>query len=138
VTGSGRYDEHVLGVSGEHLRPVRELTIVPVVEREPGGFAMGMRGDKPDWFDERGEPAPSPLLWTLRAEVAEDESLLRRAVDLGLAYFRLGREAFGDTVHHGCGSRSLCAVARGHGRLGGAGVVTEALAPALERLGRIC
>ena len=132
TTGSDRYDDLVKAVGDESLRPVRELTIVPEVEQPVVTGPLGMRSDKPDWLDQDGKPAPSPLLMALRALVTGEENLLIRALDLGRAHFQLAREVFGDVTHHGCGSRSLSAVCRGHGRLNGAGVVTEVLAPAIE------
>jgi len=131
TTGSDRYDEQVAALAGVCGPQLEQLTIVPEVEGKPMGDPMGMRRDKPDWLDERGGLAPGPLLWALCGLVTDDEALLTRAVDLGAAHFRLGQRAFGDVTAHGCGSRSLSAVARGHGRLNGAGVVTEVLAPAL-------
>jgi len=133
-TGSTDHDERVRAVPPESIRPVSRLTLVQDPEEPCVTCPLGMRADKPDWLDEEGRPAPSPLLMALRALVDDDRALLARALDLGLAHFRLGQQAYGDTAHHGCGSRSLSAVARGHGRLDGAGVVTEVLGPALDRL----
>ena len=138
LTGSDRYDARVCRLAEAALRQPETLTIVPAAERGRDLCVMGARKDRPDWLDGSGRPAPSPLLWALCAEVTGDQAMLTRAVDLGRAYFLLARQAFGDVTHHGCGARSLSAVARGHGRLNGAGVVTEVLAPALEQLGRIC
>ena len=132
VTGSDRYDAQVRALAGACVRRIETLTMVPVTTERRRQDAMGLRRDKPDWLDERREPAPSPLLWALCATVTEDEAMMTRAVDLGLAYFRLAQRAFGDEAEHGCGAASLCAVARGHGRLNGAGVVTEVLSPALD------
>ncbi|MFW5893526.1 MAG: hypothetical protein ACOCUY_00125 [Verrucomicrobiota bacterium] len=132
VTGSERYDQRVRGIPDKAFRGIDQLTIIPEPETRCISSPLGMRGDKPDWLDQDGNPAPSPLLWTLKAAVTKDEKLLTRAQDLGLAHFRLAEQAFGDITSHGCGSRSLVAVCRGHGRLNGAGVVSEVLAPALQ------
>ncbi len=131
TTGSRRYDDRVRQAPDEAFRTVEQLTMVPEPDTRCISCPLGMRGDKPDWLDQDGRPAPSPLLWTLKAIVTNDEKLLTRAVDLGFAHFRLAEQVFGDVTSHGCGSRSLVAVCRGHGRLNGAGVVSEALAPAL-------
>jgi hypothetical protein len=133
VTGSDRFDEAIASVAEGALRTVKTLTLDPVVEHAGGTSQMGMRGDLPEWTDEAGEPAPSPLLQTLVALTKEDDDLLTRAVDLGRTYLALGLEAYGDVAEHGCTSRAAHAVARGHGRLDGCGVVTECLGPALER-----
>ena len=132
ITGSTRYDKPVRNVPQNNLRPIDQLNIVPEVESHQVTGPLGMRIDKPDWLDQNGNAAPSPLLWALQAVVTGDEQLMTQAVDLGLAYFRLAEKAYGDVTHHGCGSRSLAAVSRGHGRLNGAGVVTEVLSPAIE------
>ena len=131
ATRSKRYDAAVLAVPEASLEPIRELTIVPEVETRACTAPLGMRGDKPDWLDQDARPAPSPLLWALRAHVDDNQGLLTRAVDLAHTHFALAQRAFGDVTDHGCGSRSLVAVCRGHGRLNGAGVVTEVLEPAL-------
>lgn len=126
-TTDTRYDNAVATLPPEALRPVQTLTLVPAPDTPCTSGPMGMRGDKPDWLDEDGAPAPSPLLQALAAEVAQDDALATQALDLALAHFHLAQQAFGDTCEHGCGSRSLAAVARGHGRLNGAGVVSEVL-----------
>ncbi|MFW6133209.1 MAG: hypothetical protein ACOC8F_04875 [Planctomycetota bacterium] len=131
ATGSGRYDARVRDVADDAVRDVGALTLVAAPEAPRVTGPLGMRADKPDWLDADGRAAPSPLLGALKALVIDDPALLRRAVDLGRAHFELAARAFGDVTHHGCGSRSLAAVCRGHGRLNGAGVVTEVLAPAL-------
>ena len=131
-TGSDRYDDLVSQMPDRCFRPVTELTLIPEVDEPIATGPLGMRSDKPDWVEQDGNACPSPLLWALRAGVDDDEELMRRAVDIGLTHFRLAKEAFGDVTHHGCGSTSLCAVARGHGRLNGAGVVTEVLQPAID------
>lgn len=133
TTGSRRFDERVRQVPGEAFRSVEQLTMIPEPDTRRISSPLGMRGDKPDWLNPDGSPAPNPLLWALKAIVTNDEKLLTRAVDLGLAHFRLAERAFGDVTSHGCGSRSLAAVCRGHGRLNGAGVVSEVLAPALQK-----
>lgn len=131
-TGSEQFDELLEKVPPEQLRDARELTMVIDPAERVGTGPLGMRSDKPDWLDENGDAAPSPLLWALTGIIKEDRELLRRAVDLGRAYFCIAQLVFGDVTEHGCGSRSLSAVARGHGRLNGAGVVTEVLEPAVE------
>ncbi len=135
IAHSQRYDDAVTEVAQEAFRPVEELTIVPEPEDRCVDRMMGMRGDKPDWLDENGAPAPSPLLIMLRGLVEKEEELMIRALDQGLAHFQLAREVWGDITHHGCGSQSLSAVCRGHGRLNGAGVVTEVLVPAIQEAG---
>lgn len=130
-TGSGRYDQRVGHLDGDAFCAVDQLTLIPEPEEPCITCPLGMRGDKPDWLGPHGSPCPSPLLWALKATVTGDEPLMARALDLGLAHFRLAERAYGDITSHGCGSRSLVAICRGHGRLNGAGVVSEVLAPAL-------
>ena len=137
LTGSDRYDHALHSAPEDQFRPVEELTLLTGPEDPVVTCPLGMRSDKPAWLDSEGRPAPSPLLWALKGIVEDDEAWLARAVDLGRAHFELAQRAYGDVTSHGCGSRSLTAVARGHGRLNGAGVVTEVLNPALRRLGRL-
>ena len=74
ATSSDRYDQQVRTLSERCMRQLAELTLVPTPEENRYVGLMGMRDDKPDWRDERGNPAPSPLLWALCALVMEEDS----------------------------------------------------------------
>lgn len=135
-TGESCFASAIDAVPDNACRRITVLRMDPAPEERPEyRHAMGLRFDMPVWTDDNGAPAPSPLLLTTVALHRNDEALLMQAVDLGRTYFRLARQAYGNSTFHGCGSRSLSAVARGHGRLDGAGVVTEVLAPALGHMG---
>ena len=66
------------------------------------------------------------------AEIAGDNALLVRAVDLARTYFLLARAAYTDGRDHGCSARAVSAIARGHGRENHAGMTTAVLGAALR------
>ncbi|MFW5988225.1 MAG: hypothetical protein ACOCQA_02160 [bacterium] len=134
ITGQKRFDSVVNNVSDRELRKISKLYMNPAPEREDYEDAMGMRGDKPEWKDETGNMAPGPLLQALYGLINEDEEVLTNAVTLARSYFDLAEKAYGDINEHGCTSQALHSIARGHGRLNGAGVVTEVLEPVLRYL----
>jgi hypothetical protein len=116
--------------------PPTVLHLDPFPPRGPsrGAVAVGDRNDRPRWRDQEGREPPSPLLLLLLAEARRDPALETRALDLGRTFLSLALAAYGPLCEHGCGARSASAVARGHGRLDGWGVVSGVLAPALARL----
>jgi hypothetical protein len=85
------------------------------------------------WFEDGRPRRHSPVLLSLAAEIRGDPELAARAVDLARAYFTIATRCLPDGREHGCAARTVNAVARGHGRDNGTGVVTGVLAPLLER-----
>ena len=135
IVKSNRYDQDVLSVAKKELRAIDNLYFD--LNRKDFEWAVGFRSDKPDWLDKMENYAPSPILQSLYAEITDDSALMTQSVNLANAYFNLAQKQFGDIATHGCTSRALHSIARGHGRLNGSGVVTEALAPALKYLDSI-
>ena len=135
-TRDRRYDGRVLDAA-ERLDPFSfsELAIEPEVRRDGRPPGIGKRADAPDWFEDGAPRKCSPILLSLAAEVSGDERLAARAVDLAGAYFALARKVYPHGREHGCSARTVSAVARGHGRENGAGVVTAVLSPAIEAFG---
>ncbi|MBN2450388.1 MAG: hypothetical protein JXR77_08360 [Lentisphaeria bacterium] len=73
------------------------------------------------------------FLWGLDPEDAATRlQVLDACEHLGRTYLALARRALRGNRHHGCGADSDGAVARGHGRENGVGVVTGVLGPLLE------
>ncbi|MFW6006732.1 MAG: hypothetical protein ACOCQ5_01995 [Halanaerobiales bacterium] len=134
ITGKNKFDRFINGVSDQELRKISKLYINPEPERKEYKDAMGMRTDKPEWKDEMGNIAPGPLLQALYGLINEDEKVLLNSINLARSYFNLGKRVYGDINEHGCTSQALHSIARGHGRLNGAGVVTEVLVPVLRYL----
>lgn len=136
TTHDRRYDGRVLDAA-ERLDPFSfsELAIEPEVRRERRPSGIGKRADAPDWFEDGAPRKCNSILLSLAAEIAGDERLAARAVDIARACFSLARKVYPHGRHHGCSARTVSAVARGHGRENGAGVVTAVLAPAIGTLG---
>jgi len=95
---------------------------------------LGKRKDVPLWREDGELRRHNPILLALAAEVAADEHLATRAIDLARAYFALARRCFPHGREHGCSARTVSAIARGHGRENNAGMVTAALEPVLTAL----
>jgi hypothetical protein len=135
-TGSERWDHDVLEALS-HLHPYgfRQLSLAlpPPLDRRPSG--IGKRADLPTWLEDGLPRRHNPILLGLAAELRRDERLAARALDLARAYFALAVEALPSGRRHGCGARSVSAIARGHGRNNNAGVVTAVLAPLMDAFG---
>ncbi len=136
VTKDTKYDQLVVEAV-ELFAPwdIRELGIEPVVQRDSKPAGIGKRRDMPDWFEDGQPRRLNPISLALAAEITGDETLATRAVDLARAYFRLGRDVFPSGRDHGCSSRSISAVCRGHGRCNHAGMTTAVLSPIIEKFG---
>lgn len=132
-TGDQRYDAAVLGAARDcGLGAVRTLSLEPVVPREKRASGIGKRKDIPDWFEDGTLRRWHPVTIAVAAEVGGDEVLATAAVDVARAYLALARRVYPDGRTHGCSARSVNAIARGHGRENGAGVVTGVLDPLCE------
>ncbi len=140
MTGNYKYDDLILNTIAE-LEPYsfEEVSFKPFIERKNAGskisghtFGIGKRKDKPFWYEEGQNARHNPILLSLAAEIKNDEQLALRALDIGRTYFELGRETFDHGHQHGCGSKTVSAIARGNGRENNSGVVTAVLEPLLD------
>lgn len=140
-TGNYRYDRIILDTV-ESLSPYSfsKISIEPEVKRkEPLSkisghtFGIGRRSDKPYWYEDGERAKNNPILLSLAAEIKNDEQLAIRALDIARTCFELAREVYPHGHRHGCGSRSVSAVARGNGRENNSGVVTAVLEPLMEK-----
>lgn len=138
-TGSERWDHDVLEAVS-HLEPYGfrglSLALPPPLDRRPSG--IGKRADLPTWLEDGLPRRHNPILLGLAAELRRDERLATRAIDLARACFTLAVGALPSGRRHGCGARSVSAIARGHGRNNNAGVVTAVLAPLMDAFGLAC
>lgn len=128
VTGDTRYDAAILdAVAGLDPFAVREIGIEPV--KRPGArpHGIGKRNDAPNWFENGVSRRHNPILLAVAAEIARDDAVATRALDLALTTFELAREVLPDGRHHGCAANTVSAIARGHGRENHAGMVTAVL-----------
>lgn len=133
LTGDTRYDEAVRQAAAKLApRSFSELSLEPEPPKEKPGPGIGKRMDKPPWFEDGQPQRHSPVLLAHAAEIDGNEELATRAVDLARTQFALARQAYPDGRRHGCGARSISAIARGHGRENNTGVVTAVLEPVLE------
>ncbi|MFW6309338.1 MAG: hypothetical protein ACOC1S_04905 [bacterium] len=132
ITGDNRYDQAILDVV-DNLNPYdfTEVSIKTEVNRERDG--IGIRGDKPGWYED-GKPAQNnPITLAVAAEIKSDEKLAIRAVDIARTYFELAKKVFPHGHTHGCSSTSIGSIGRGSGRENNSGVITAVLEPVLAR-----
>jgi len=133
ATGDTQYDARVLAaVEGMDPWAIRTLSLNPQVRRPQRPRGVGKRSDAPDWFEDGAPRRCNPILLGLTAEILGDHHLATAALDLARAYFALARQAFPAGRDHGCAATSISAVARGHGRENGAGVITAVLGPYMD------
>lgn len=133
ATGDTRYDAQVLKAVAEHSpREVRTLAIEPQIKRADRPSGIGKRSDKPNWLENGAVRATNPITLSLAAEITGDDMLAACALDLARAYFALARRVYPDGRNHGCSARTVSAIARGHGRENGSGMITAVLAPSLR------
>ncbi len=133
--GLRRYDTVLSSALGS-LAPseIHTIGLQPYVIRLTRLSGAGKQADMPIWFENLHLRRHSPLLLAAAAEVVEDAALAALALDIARIYFELACEALPDGRYHG-GANTIGAVARGHRRDNGAGVVTAALGPLLEAFG---
>ena len=136
ATGDRRYDSLALAaVDPLDPRAVTRLGFEQPPHRKKRPEGIGKRSDMPAWF-ENGRPRKhNPILFAFAAEITEDRELAARSVDLGRAYLQVARDVYPDGEMHGCSARTVSAIARGHGRENGAGVVTAVLGPLTAHFG---
>jgi len=127
--GSGRYAPRFTEALSQLGSEVQKVAIRPQVYREAQPRGAGKRRDMPVWYHDGRERSTSPVHLAHLSLIRGDQNLAKHALDVGRAMFRLGREVYPHGRHHGCNSRSVSAIARGHGRDNNIGVVTGALEP---------
>jgi hypothetical protein len=133
ATGAPRYDQTLLdtvAAAREARDPLtlRQIGIEPEVRRPERPHGIGKRADMPNWFEDGAPRRHNPITLAVAAEIGEDPALATCALDLARTYLELAIATLPDGRHHGCAANTVSAVARGHGRDNGAGVVTGVLA----------
>lgn len=128
ATGDTRYDSAIFQATRQ-LAPFdfQELAIEPHVKRDGRPSGIGKRRDMPDWFEDGSPRRRNPILLSVAAEISGDDALAARAIDIARVYFSLARQVYPHGRDHGCSATTVSAIARGHGRENGAGVVTAVL-----------
>lgn len=132
ATGDAHYDApllHAVEIAIARRDPltIRRMGIEPEVRRHERPHGIGKRSDMPTWFED-GEPrVHNPITLAVAAEIRNDAALATCALDLARTYLDLAIDTLPDGRHHGCAANTVSAVARGHGRNNGAGVVTALL-----------
>jgi len=135
ATCDTRYDAPALAAAeGLEPRAIRTLSLEPRVRRSARPRGVGKRSDAPNWFEDGVTRRCNPILLGLAAEIGEDARLATAALDIARGYFALARQAFPHGRDHGCAATSVSAIARGHGRENGAGVITAVLGPLIASL----
>lgn len=136
ATGDQRYDPLVLAaVAPLDPRPISRLRIEQPPNRKKRPEGIGKRSDMPEWYENDNPRRHNPILLAFAAEITDDRELATRSLDLGRAYLHVARNVYPDGEMHGCSARTVSAIARGHGRENGAGVVTAVLGPLIDHIG---
>ncbi|WP_309396511.1 hypothetical protein [Cerasicoccus maritimus] len=134
ITKNARYDSLVMQEYA-HLIPegveVIDLDVAPIFGSEVLG--IGKYSDQPHWKEDGQIRQHNPILISLAAEISNSPALAAVALDFGTAYLSLAQRAFSDGREDSESARTVSAVARGHARDNGAGVVTEVLVPLMAR-----
>ncbi|WP_269540023.1 hypothetical protein [Cerasicoccus fimbriatus] len=134
ITKSDRYDQAVLSELA-HLIPtgveVVDLDMAPIFDDDILG--IGKYSDQPHWKEDGQMRQHNPIFIGLAAEITNDPALAACALDYGTAYLSLAQRAFPDGREDSASARTVSAVARGHARDNGAGIVTEVLVPLMAR-----
>ena len=130
ATGSTRYDSMVMEAAGD-VDPYgfSSLSMEPDTRRAQRPSGIGKRNDMPEWFEDDRPRSCNPVSLAWAAELNGDERLATRTVDLARAYFALARQVYPSGRDHGCGAKSVSAIARGHGRDNNVGMITGILEP---------
>lgn len=129
AVGDDKYIDVLKDSIGQNLSIVERVSLIPGTDSrmKPSGF--GKRSDMPTWHHDGILRKFNPVsLWI----AADDEVMKIHALDLSRTYIRLARRVWPPVAFHGCSAQSISAVARGHGRDNGTGVVTAILKYAIE------
>lgn len=132
LIGSGRYRDVLRRAAPS--RP-RTLAIEPLVARSARPPGIGKRKDMPRWLEDGRARSTSPVHLAAAAELSGDPAMAVEALDLGRTMLALARRVYDHGQAHGCSARSVGAIARGHGRENGVGVVTGVYAPLARAFG---
>jgi len=134
-TGDASLDEAALGVlEGCCLQAPGEPIMMLDTPRGEPVAGIGKRSDMIRWAyrDESGrilpEDSPSPAALMLGYQISGDEAFAAWALEMAAGRLSLGRR-LRDGRRHGCGGRSVSAIASGHGRDSGYGNITGSLYP---------
>jgi len=134
MTKSKRYDAAVIE-NFSCLIPggveVIDLDVAPLFGADVLG--LGKCQDLPHWKEDGQMRQHNPILIGLAAEIANNRELAACAMDFATAYLSLAQRAFPDGREDSDSARTVSAVARGHARDNGAGMVTEVLVPLMAR-----
>lgn len=132
ITNDHRYDAAVLAVADDFSpQEFTQLRIDPTPQATLSR-GIGKRRNQPSWFIDEKLRSVSPLLLALAAEIRNDSVLATHAIDLAHAHLQLAIAQFSSGREHGCGARSVSAVARGHGRENNAGIITAVVEPIMQ------
>ncbi|MBN1249375.1 MAG: hypothetical protein JXC32_17070 [Anaerolineae bacterium] len=132
ATGDRRYDQAVLDAIDDAAavrdpQLIRQIGIEPNVRRPERPHGIGKRADMPNWFEDGAPRRHNPITLAIAAEIRGDTALTTCALDLARTYLEVAMATLPDGRHHGCAANTVSAVARGHGRDNGAGVITGVL-----------
>jgi len=136
-TGATDWDDRIAASAGPSNFP--DLATVGMeanAKWEPHDLmGIGKRTDMLRWThtDSNGQTVtldPPPASLCLAWQISGEDAYLLRALDLAAVRMSLAHQALPDGRRHGCGSRSISSVARGHGRENNWGNVTAAYYPA--------
>lgn len=108
------------------------ILLGPARGAHPAG--LGRRFDQVQWMLEAGDgwradARPSPPALALAWDATGDEQLAAQAMTMAAQRIELAAGVLTDGREHGCGGRTVSAVASGHGRNAGIGEVTGVLYP---------
>ncbi len=131
VTGDATLDAQV-ATTLEYILPERPGTPVMLLDAPTTTpvAGIGKRADMVRWGYRDGEgnllpeTSPSPSALALAFQINGKVDLATRALEMVADRLRLARTSLQDGRTHGCGGRSISAVASGHGRDSGYGNVT--------------
>lgn len=131
LTESNRYDDLVMQqVELSIPYGVDTIAVETMVERDLRPYGVGKARFLPVWFENNYPRQYSPILLGLAAEISGDERLATQALDLARGYFVLAHMAFDNQAFDGhLHAQSMVAIAAGHSRDNGTGMITAVLEP---------
>ncbi len=133
LTEDPRYDDVVIAATSA-LNPyeIGAIGVQPNVMRLTRMSGVGKRLDMPVWFEDMHLRRHNPILLSLAAEISGDLKLATIAMDLARTYFELAKETMRTGRQNGDAANTVSAIARGHGRENGSGMVTAVFGPLQE------
>ncbi len=132
--GSQRYDAQIRAIlKPDRPKAFQHLSMDLSPKREMGEeIGVGKRSDRPLWLEDGKPRSFNPISLATVAQLDGDTELATLSLDAARSYLNLARKLFPDGRDHGCSSRSVSAIARGHGRDNHAGMLTAVLGPFME------